>query len=207
MNKWNVAAYDESGDPLDTNLSIEEDSPPVLVYAKMGEVFHRDPTNTKKIVVMTEDGEVIREWEEGGAELPGPPLEVTDEPLINDDTKARVKKLKASRTTKKKTKAKDEEPKAKTKKAKPEKTKPVKSTKKKTEPREPRVGVIATVVETISRAQGASIPEIMAVLIKRFPDRAEKGMKATTGIQVSKHCTSKINDDKRGIVYYRKVKK
>jgi hypothetical protein len=34
-----------------------------------------------------------------------------------------------------------------------------------------RPGVIATMVSTISRAKGASIEEIVAVLVEAFPDR------------------------------------
>jgi hypothetical protein len=48
-------------------------------------------------------------------------------------------------------------------------------------------GVIATIVDTISRAKGASIDEIVEVLVKAFPDRDADGMKATTRIQSSLH--------------------
>jgi hypothetical protein len=65
-------------------------------------------------------------------------------------------------------------------------------------------GVIATIVETISRAKGASIEELVAVLSKKFPNRGEDGMRATTRIQANRNCTSKEKDEKRGLVYFKR---
>ena len=64
-------------------------------------------------------------------------------------------------------------------------------------------GVIAAIVETISRARGASIDEIVAVLVKKFPDRDPDGMKATARIQSNKNCTSKEKHDRRGLVFFK----
>jgi hypothetical protein len=65
-------------------------------------------------------------------------------------------------------------------------------------------GVIATIIETISRAKGASVEEVVAVLIKAFPDRDADSMRGTVRIQCAKNCTSKDKDDKRGLVYYKR---
>ena len=55
-------------------------------------------------------------------------------------------------------------------------------------------GVIESVIEIISRPQGATIPEIVAILSKRFPDRDETGMAATARAQTNKHATKKERD-------------
>lgn len=65
------------------------------------------------------------------------------------------------------------------------------------------VGVIAAIVDLISRDKGASIKEIVAALVKKFPDRDESGMLSTSRIQAAKHATSKERDEKRGLVYYK----
>ncbi len=65
-------------------------------------------------------------------------------------------------------------------------------------------GVIATIVNTISRAKDASIDEIVEVLVKTFPDRDADGMKATTRNQANRNCTSKERDEKRGLIYYKR---
>src|SRR5437899_10106614 len=52
------------------------------------------------------------------------------------------------------------------------------------------VGIIAKIIETISRDRGASIDEIVAVLSKHHPDRDEAGMAATARVQALANCTS-----------------
>ncbi len=68
-------------------------------------------------------------------------------------------------------------------------------------------GVIATIVKTISRDQGASKNEILTILTKAFPDRLPEQMRATVGVQLSRHSTSKKDDEKRGRVYFRRGRK
>jgi hypothetical protein len=63
-------------------------------------------------------------------------------------------------------------------------------------------GVIAMIVEIISRETGASAQEILAVLVRKFPDREPAGMRKTIGIQASRNASSKEKDEKRGIVYF-----
>jgi hypothetical protein len=63
-------------------------------------------------------------------------------------------------------------------------------------------GVIATIVETISRASGASLDEITTVLVKKFPDRKKASMEATAKIQASRNAKRKEKSEKRGLVYY-----
>lgn len=66
-------------------------------------------------------------------------------------------------------------------------------------------GVIATIVETISRAKGASVDEVLEVLTKVFPDRDPDGMTRTIRIQANKNATSKDRDEKRGgVVCFRR---
>jgi hypothetical protein len=65
-------------------------------------------------------------------------------------------------------------------------------------------GVIATIVETISREKGGTIAEIVAILSKRFPDRNPDSMRVTSRIQANTHCTSKEKTDARGLIYYRR---
>ena len=71
----------------------------------------------------------------------------------------------------------------------------------------PKGGVIASIVEIISRERGATIDEIVAILSKKFPDRDEVGMAATARVQANANCTSKERDEKRGLVYFRRGKK
>lgn len=67
-----------------------------------------------------------------------------------------------------------------------------------------RPGVISTIIEVISRQHGASIEEVLAVLVKKFPDREPDAMKATCRIQCAKNATSKDRDEKRGLVYFKR---
>lgn len=64
------------------------------------------------------------------------------------------------------------------------------------------VGVIATIIETMKRDRGASVDEMVAVLSKKFPDRAADSMIKTARIQAAKNAKKKDKDDKRGLVYY-----
>jgi hypothetical protein len=97
--------------------------------------------------------------------------------------------------------------------AKKAKTAAVKSTAKRTAAKSPTTnkkgekkgpGVIATVIETISRDKGATADEILAVLVKKFPDRKPDSMRKTVLIQANKTCTSKDTDEKRGKIYFRR---
>jgi hypothetical protein len=63
-------------------------------------------------------------------------------------------------------------------------------------------GVIATIIETIKRDRGATAEEIVAILVKRFPDRKAKSMHSTVKIQANKNAKKKDRDDKRGLIYY-----
>jgi hypothetical protein len=64
--------------------------------------------------------------------------------------------------------------------------------------------VIATIIDCISKDRGATADEIVAVLVKAFPDREADGMRKTVLIQANKNCTSKEMDEKRGLIYYRR---
>jgi hypothetical protein len=68
-------------------------------------------------------------------------------------------------------------------------------------------GVIATIIETISRERGVTAEEMLAVLVKAFPDREPAGMRKTALIQAAANCTSKETDEKRGLIYYRRGRK
>jgi len=66
-----------------------------------------------------------------------------------------------------------------------------------------KVGVIATIVKTISRDRGASKNEILDILTKCFPDRVPEQMRATIGIQANRYAKKKGEDEKRsGVIYY-----
>lgn len=65
-------------------------------------------------------------------------------------------------------------------------------------------GVIATVIETISQLQGASIDEIVTILKSKFPERIESKLLSTTKVHAKKHATEIESDKKRGKVFYRK---
>jgi len=67
-----------------------------------------------------------------------------------------------------------------------------------------RPGVIATLVDCISKEKGATADEIVAVLVKAFPDREEAGMRKTVLIQANRSCTSKEIDEKRGRIYFKR---
>ncbi len=70
--------------------------------------------------------------------------------------------------------------------------------------RKKKVGIIDTIKEVISRAAGATADEIVAILVKKFPDHKASGMRTTVKIQASRNATSKENDEKRGLVYYKR---
>ena len=59
-------------------------------------------------------------------------------------------------------------------------------TEKKPAKKKKGTGVIASVVEAIEKAgkKGVSKEEILKILVEKFPDRAEKSMKNTVGVQV-----------------------
>jgi hypothetical protein len=67
-------------------------------------------------------------------------------------------------------------------------------------------GVIATIVDCISKEKGATSEECLAVLVKAFPDRDPDGMIKTIRIQAAKNASSKERDEKRGLVYYKRRK-
>ena len=68
-------------------------------------------------------------------------------------------------------------------------------------------GVIATIIETMSRDRGAAADEMLAVPVKAFPDREPDGMRKMVLIQAGKNFTSKERDEKRGLIYYRRGRK
>ena len=65
-------------------------------------------------------------------------------------------------------------------------------------------GVIATVIECISKEKGSTADETLAVLVKAFPDRDPDGMRKTAIIQSNKNKTSKEAVEDRGLVYYKR---
>jgi hypothetical protein len=86
--------------------------------------------------------------------------------------------------------------------------KKAKATKKTAAPKAAKgPGVIATIIDCISKEKGATADEIVAVLVKTFPNREEAGMRKTALIQANKNCTSKEADEKRGRVYHRRGRK
>jgi hypothetical protein len=68
-------------------------------------------------------------------------------------------------------------------------------------------GVITTIIDCISKDRGATADEMVAVLVKAFPDREADGMRKTVLIQANKNCTSKETDEKRGLIYFRRGRK
>jgi hypothetical protein len=71
---------------------------------------------------------------------------------------------------------------------------------------EKRPGVIASIVEAISTAKGATAEEIHAGLVKKFPERDPKGMRSTVRIQANRNAARKEKIEGRGLVYYGKKK-
>ena len=67
--------------------------------------------------------------------------------------------------------------------------------------------MIATIIDCISKERGATADEMLAVLVKAFPDRKADGMRKTVLIQANKNCTSKSTDEKRGLIYHRRGRK
>lgn len=65
-----------------------------------------------------------------------------------------------------------------------------------------RPGIIAVLMELMRRKEGASRVEMVAELVKRFPDRDPKGMASTVSVQSNKLSTDKHDDPKRGRVYH-----
>ena len=70
--------------------------------------------------------------------------------------------------------------------------------------KERKPGVIAAVIDMISRDNGATIAQIVAVLVKKFPDRKEKSMTSTAKIQANKNATSKDKNASGDVVYFKK---
>ena len=63
-------------------------------------------------------------------------------------------------------------------------------------------GVVATVIKTIQRPAGATANELLAVLVKHFPDRTPKGMMTTARIQANKHATRRAKDEDGATRYF-----
>ncbi|HVY20408.1 MAG TPA: sigma-70 family RNA polymerase sigma factor [Bauldia sp.] len=89
-----------------------------------------------------------------------------------------------------------------TKKSK--KSAPAKKSAKATGPKGP--GVIASIIEIIGSAKGATAEEIIAILTKRFPDRDPKSMLGTVRIQAPKNSARKEQVEGRGLVYFGKAR-
>lgn len=184
MPKWTITPYDANDAVIQRGVtSIAEGSGEVVVYAKMGAAFHRCATGTVKKIVVTNGGsEIIRQWDENSS-APLPKPTVTEKPDKVDVKKAKAKGAKRAA-------------KADGKKSKGEAI--------------PRGhGVIATVLETLGNSgkKGATVTEMLAVLIKAFPDRDPEAMTKTIRIQMSRNEATKDKDEKRGIVYYAKSAK
>jgi hypothetical protein len=91
----------------------------------------------------------------------------------------------------------------------PKKAPAKKTTAKKTAAKRPvglpkKVGVIAAIVECISKEKGSTVDETLAVLVKKFADRNPDGMRKTAMIQSNKQKTSKEAVDGRGTVFYKR---
>ena len=65
-------------------------------------------------------------------------------------------------------------------------------------------GVIATIVDCISKEKGSTVDETLAVLTRKFVDRDPAGMRKTALIQSNKQKTSKEVVDDRGTVFYKR---
>ena len=137
-----------------------------------------DPTESRK---MTDTEKTTAD--EATPELVSSTVAVTEE----DTTMAKTAKNTAKKTP-----------------AKPAKKAAKKAAKKSSDkPSVPRgEGVIATIIKTIGRANGASADEILEVLVKAFPDRQPESMRKTIMIQANKNAKSKERSEKRGVVYY-----
>ena len=70
---------------------------------------------------------------------------------------------------------------------------------------EHKPGVIHTIVEAISRKNGASLSELVEILTKKFPERRPESMTSTAKIQANRNATGKEKSETRGLVYYREV--
>jgi hypothetical protein len=53
-----------------------------------------------------------------------------------------------------------------------------------------KIGIISTVIDCISKEKGATINEIVAVLIETFPDRDPVKMRRTCSTQTNRNCGS-----------------
>lgn len=65
-----------------------------------------------------------------------------------------------------------------------------------------RPGIIAFIMEMMQAERGASRAEMVAALVKRFPDREVRGMTSTVGIQSRKLATRTEEIVGRGKVFY-----
>jgi hypothetical protein len=65
-------------------------------------------------------------------------------------------------------------------------------------------GVIATIVDCISKERGSTVDETWAVLTRKFVDRDPDGMRKTELIQSNQQKTSKEAVDGRGTVFYKR---
>jgi hypothetical protein len=82
-----------------------------------------------------------------------------------------------------------------------------KSTVKKSTNGAARPGVVQAIVDLISRETGASANEILAALVRKFPDRVPEQMRATIQTQTSRHATKRDRDEKRGgVIYFRRTR-
>jgi len=64
--------------------------------------------------------------------------------------------------------------------------------------------VIATIIACLSKPDGVSRKELLGALTRKFSERDPDQMANTINAQLSRHATSKKNDEKRGKVYYRR---
>ena len=142
---------------------------------------------------------------------PDPPLEVkADEVAIKEELVELLPSIKEgddlALTTWKTLKAMGwKETKAPVKKiAKPAKAADKKKVKAPKEPKEKKPGVLSTILEVLKKGKPITKEGILAVLVKRFPDRASESMAKTINVQVpnriAKEHKVKIDKTEKGYV-------
>ena len=174
--KWTIQAFDAEGQMVERGLAkVDPGTPQVELFARMGEVYHGCPAPDSIAKIVVTDAA---------------------DGLIREWERGGAELPKPEEAK--------EQPKAKTKA-------PKAVTNGATKPKMARgggkkgPGVIDTIVAAFSRPQGANIEEIVAILVKTFPDREEKGMTSTARIQVKRKGAIGIKDEKRGMVYYKEA--
>jgi len=210
MDKYTVQAYHQDQVITRGTATLPATAADFEIQAKLQAVAKRAGlAKVDKIEVINPDGTVSETWtvdfenkllHKSGAELTIP----TTPPKDDSVTAAKQETTDMAATAKKATKAKKAPAKkAVAKKAAKGKKAAASNARKRVAANgASKPGVIATIIETMKRDKGGSQEEILAVLVKKFPDREEKGMRKTIQIQAPKHAKKKVHDDKRGLVYH-----